>query len=102
MALHNKQFEHVKAAAKHFKVDRNTLSEHFKGRKTHTQAHESTQLFSKAEEDALYLQCKHLTVSGVGSSTVIKSPLSIFLLYLLLLQLPVLQYQTNSSPFCKQ
>lgn len=64
MALHNKQFKHVTTAAKHFKIDHNTLSERLKGYKTHAQAHESAQLFSKVEEDALYLWCKHLTASG--------------------------------------
>ena len=64
MALHNKQFEHVNAAARHFKVDRNTLSQRLKGRKTHAQAHEPAQLFSRAEEDALYLWCRRLTASG--------------------------------------
>jgi len=64
MALHNKQFEHVNAAARHFKVDRNTLSQRLKGRKTHAQAHEPAQLFSRAEEDVLYLWCRRLTASG--------------------------------------
>jgi hypothetical protein len=64
LALHNKQFEHISAAAKFFKVQRDTLSERLRGRKTHAQAHESAQLFSKVEEDALYQWCKRLTVTG--------------------------------------
>ncbi|KAI9774518.1 MAG: hypothetical protein M1840_002765 [Geoglossum simile] len=63
LALHNKQFKHISAAAKFFKVDRSTLSKHLSGRKTHAQAHESSQLFSKAEEDTLYQWCKRFTVT---------------------------------------
>ncbi|KAI9766239.1 MAG: hypothetical protein M1840_006653 [Geoglossum simile] len=64
LALYNKQFEHISAAAKFFKVQRDTLSERLKGRKIHAQAHKSAQLFSKVEKDMLYQWCKRLTVTG--------------------------------------
>ena len=68
VAIHNKQFKYVKAAAAHFEVDRKTLERRLKGGQTHAQGHESTQLLSKAEEDALYLWCKRLTAGGYPAS----------------------------------
>ena len=64
LVLYNKQFEYISAVAKFFKIQRDTLSERLRGRKTHAQAYELAQLFSKVEEDALYQWYKRLTITG--------------------------------------
>jgi hypothetical protein len=68
VAIREKQFKYVKAAATHFKVDRKTLERRLKGGQNHAQGHELMQLLSKVEEDALYLWCKRLTAGSYPAS----------------------------------
>ena len=67
-ALQDKKFKSAYAAAKHFKIDCSTLTCRLNGGATHAQSRESTQLLSKAEEEALVLWIKRLTAGGYPAS----------------------------------
>jgi hypothetical protein len=67
-AVRGGQFKYLKHAAEYFEVNRDTLSRRLKGCKNHAQGHESMQLLSNAEEDALSLWCKRLTAGGYPAS----------------------------------
>jgi hypothetical protein len=67
-AIQNGKFKTPYAAAKFFKVDRNTLTRRINGRRDHTQGHEQAQLLSSAEEDTLRLWIRRLTIGGYPAS----------------------------------
>jgi hypothetical protein len=67
-AIQNGKFKTAYAAAKFFKVDRNTLTRRLNGRRDHAQGHEQAQLLSSAEEDTLRLWIRRLTIGGYPAS----------------------------------
>ena len=58
------QFKTAYAAAKFFKVNRETLTRCLNGRPDHTQSHEQAQLLSSTEEDTLQSWIRRLPISG--------------------------------------
>src|SRR2546421_8796413 len=67
-AIQNRKFKTAYAAAKFFKVDRNSLTRRINGRRDHVQGHEQAQLLSSAEEETLRLWIRRLTIGGYPAS----------------------------------
>ena len=67
-AIQSRKFKTAYAAAKFFKVNRETLTRRLNGRDDHTQGHEQAQLLSIAEEDTLNLWIRRLTIGGYPAS----------------------------------
>jgi len=53
IAIETKEYKSIRDAAAHFEVSRTTLGYRMAGRKTRTEAHETEQLLSNAEENTL-------------------------------------------------
>ncbi|KAI9773650.1 MAG: hypothetical protein M1840_006924 [Geoglossum simile] len=67
-AIRHGKFKTAYAAAKFFKVNRETLMRRLNGRRTHAKGHEHAQLLSNAEEDTLKLWIRRLTISAYSAS----------------------------------
>ena len=63
-AIQKKEVKNVYEPAKRFKVNRETLRLRVNGGLSLVESHESTQLLSVAEENALVLWCKRLSAAG--------------------------------------
>src|SRR2546421_1492572 len=67
-AIQHGKFKTAYAAAKFFKVNRETLTRRLDGRGTHAEGHEHAQLLSNAEEDTLKLWIRRLTIGAYPAS----------------------------------
>jgi len=67
-AIRHGKFKTAYAAAKFFKVNRETLTRCLDGRGTHAEGHEHAQLLSNAEEDTLKLWIRRLTIGAYPAS----------------------------------
>jgi hypothetical protein len=63
-AIKKSEVKSIYAAHKKYHVSYNTLSRRIQGGSNHAEGHESTQLLSQAEEEALLLWCRRLTAGG--------------------------------------